>query len=199
LKETYGPDILDFKDVKCECSYGNMMDQWIPGHKESRQGAFGNAYYLALFGIMWTASGPTWVSPANEAFLWSNGRWVSQATGRPATAAEARSANEALLAAQRSAGARGTARLIGKPDGTIVDVGPTLDRISRCQRFPHRNDGSVFQNREGLLPAQPPGYYTEYVHPTPGVNGPGGQRIVIGRGGEIYYTPDHYGTFIPVN
>lgn len=86
-----------------------------------------------------------------------------------------------------------------------VDLKPTLDRIKSGGSFPHRNDASVFQNRPlpgrttPELPAKPPGYYTEYVHPTPGVGGPGPQRIVTGQGGEIYYTPDHYQTFIPIN
>ena len=85
-----------------------------------------------------------------------------------------------------------------------VDLGPTLDRIASGGRFPHRNDGSIFQNRPlpgsttRELPAQPDGYYQEFVHPTPGVPGPGPQRIVVGKGGEVYYTPDHYGTFIPL-
>jgi filamentous hemagglutinin len=64
--------------------------------------------------------------------------------------------------------------------------------------FPHVNDGSVFMNREGLLPEQPVGYYREYVHPTAGIDGPGRQRLVIGGGGETYYTPDHYKSFIRI-
>ncbi len=86
-----------------------------------------------------------------------------------------------------------------------VDLQPTVDRINDGVAFPHRNDGSTFQNRPARgqtipeLPVQPPGYYTEYVHPTPGVAGPGPQRVVVGAGGEVYYTPDHYGTFIPVS
>ncbi|MHB2079454.1 VENN motif pre-toxin domain-containing protein [Pseudomonas asiatica] len=80
-----------------------------------------------------------------------------------------------------------------------VDLGPTIDRIKSGGSFPHRNDGSIFQNRGGDLPQKPAGYYKEYVHPTPGVSGPGPQRIVVGKGGEMYYTADHYKTFIPVN
>jgi filamentous hemagglutinin len=80
-----------------------------------------------------------------------------------------------------------------------VDLGPTLKRIESGGSFPHRNDGSVFMNREGLLPTQPQGYYREFVHPTPGVSGPGPQRVIQGQGGEMFYTPDHYGTFIPLN
>jgi filamentous hemagglutinin len=83
-------------------------------------------------------------------------------------------------------------------EGT-VDLKPTLDRIASGQKFSHRNDGAIFRNDQGLLPKRSPGYYREYVHPTPGVNGPGPQRIVTSQGGELYYTPDHYQTFIPVN
>jgi len=56
----------------------------------------------------------------------------------------------------------------------------------------------VFNNREGLLPKKPAGYYREYVHPTPGIKGTGPERIVTGKAGELYYTPDHYETFIPL-
>jgi RHS repeat-associated protein len=80
----------------------------------------------------------------------------------------------------------------------VVDLAPTLNRIDTGGSFPHRNDGSTFRNREGILPQQPEGYYKEFVHPTPGVSGPGAQRIVQGQGGERYYTPDHYKTFIPL-
>jgi RHS repeat-associated protein len=77
------------------------------------------------------------------------------------------------------------------------DLKNTLDRIKAGQGYPHRNDGSVFQNREGLLPMKPEGYYREWVHPTAGAKGPGPQRVVTGHGGEAYYSPDHYRSFIP--
>jgi len=79
-----------------------------------------------------------------------------------------------------------------------VGLGPTLDRISSGGTFPHRNDGSIFQNRAGDLPPKPIGYYTEYVHPTLGVSGPWPQRVIVGGSGEMYYTADHYKTFIPI-
>ena len=84
------------------------------------------------------------------------------------------------------------------------DLWMTLERIVAGEKFPHRNDGSVFKNRPlpgekvPELPVKPEGYYREFVHPTAGVGGPGAQRVVIGRGGEIYYTPDHYKTFVEV-
>jgi filamentous hemagglutinin len=54
-------------------------------------------------------------------------------------------------------------------------------------------------NREGLLPQQAAGYYQEFVHPTPGISGPGPQRIIVGQAGELFYTPDHYDSFVPLN
>jgi guanyl-specific ribonuclease Sa len=76
-----------------------------------------------------------------------------------------------------------------------TDLGPTLERIERGERHEHRNDGAEFENRERRLPRQPRGHYREYVHPTPGQRGPGAQRVVIGRDGAVWYTPDHYASF----
>jgi filamentous hemagglutinin len=77
-----------------------------------------------------------------------------------------------------------------------VDLRPTAARIDageRLEKFSH--DGIVFQNRERRLPVKARGYYHEYVHPTPGVSGPGPQRVVAGGQRELYYTADHYETF----
>ncbi len=76
-----------------------------------------------------------------------------------------------------------------------IDLQPTLDRIAKGQRNSHRNDGSVFQNREGRLARKPSGYYHEYVVPTPKQGGPGPQRLILGKGGEVFYTADHYRSF----
>ena len=76
-----------------------------------------------------------------------------------------------------------------------VDLAPTLQRIEAGRRDGHRNDGGVFGNREGLLPEHPAGYYHEYVIRTPGISHAGPQRLIIGAGGELYYTSDHYASF----
>lgn len=76
-----------------------------------------------------------------------------------------------------------------------VDLQQTLERIARGEKFPHRNDGGTFRNLERRLPSQPNGYYKEYVHPTPGIQGPGPQRVILGRDGDVYYTHDHYQAF----
>lgn len=78
--------------------------------------------------------------------------------------------------------------------GTI-DLGPTLKRIDRGEANSHRHDGTTFQNRERRLPSKPSGYYKEYVHPTPNTSGPGPQRVIVGKDGDVWYTPDHYRTF----
>jgi ribonuclease T1 len=65
--------------------------------------------------------------------------------------------------------------------------------------FPYGQDGSEFSNREGRLPQQGPAYYREYTVETAGSPDRGARRIVSGRTGEIYYTRDHYQTFIRLN
>jgi ribonuclease T1 len=65
--------------------------------------------------------------------------------------------------------------------------------------FPHDQDGSTFQNREGLLPQEPGGYYKEYTCETPGSDDRGARRLVIGDGGETYYTADHYDSFTRID
>lgn len=76
-----------------------------------------------------------------------------------------------------------------------IDLGPSLERIAATRKLRFPNDGSTFQNREGRLPRKPPGYYTEWVVPTPGESGPGPQRIVLGDDGDVWYTRDHYKSF----
>ncbi|MCX5786555.1 MAG: hypothetical protein NTX59_12805 [Elusimicrobia bacterium] len=93
-----------------------------------------------------------------------------------------------------------------------------LDKISACKPLPYPHDGITNTNSEGGMPQAPAGYYKEYTLIVPGHNvgdGPvpvniGGQiymtgpvqsargpeRIIIGGGQNIYYTPDHYGHFI---
>lgn len=71
----------------------------------------------------------------------------------------------------------------------------TLLLIKKGGPFPYARDGSVFGNREGLLPARPSAYYHEYTVKTPGARDRGARRIIAGKDGEHFYTQDHYGTF----
>ena len=65
--------------------------------------------------------------------------------------------------------------------------------------FAYEKDGSVFGNREQLLPAHKRGYYREYTVPTPGAKNRGKRRIVCGGQAKApdvcYYTADHYASF----
>jgi ribonuclease T1 len=79
--------------------------------------------------------------------------------------------------------------------GLPAAVAETLDLVDRGGPFPYRRDGVEFMNREGRLPAHWRGYWHEYTVPTPGSDDRGARRLVVGRGGEAYYTPDHYRTF----
>jgi ribonuclease T1 len=66
--------------------------------------------------------------------------------------------------------------------------------------FPYpRNDGVPFENREKRLPQQKSGYYKEYTVPTPGSPDRGARRLVTGSEKEVFYTGDHYSTFVVVD
>ncbi|HEX6756065.1 MAG TPA: ribonuclease domain-containing protein [Mycobacteriales bacterium] len=74
----------------------------------------------------------------------------------------------------------------------------TLILIDRGGPFPNERDGAVFGNVERLLPQRPRGWYHEYTVPTPGEDDRGARRIVAGRDGTLYYTADHYESFVRV-
>ena len=65
--------------------------------------------------------------------------------------------------------------------------------------FPYDKDGTVFGNRERLLPPYKRGYYREYTVATLGVHHRGARRIVCGgkpvAPDACYYTADHYNSF----
>ncbi|MCE2910351.1 MAG: ribonuclease domain-containing protein [Betaproteobacteria bacterium] len=66
--------------------------------------------------------------------------------------------------------------------------------------FPYEKDGTVFFNRERLLPPRPRGQYREYTVRTPGLSHRGARRIVCGglppsQPEVCYYTADHYASF----
>lgn len=74
----------------------------------------------------------------------------------------------------------------------------TINLIYKGGPFPYRQDGTIFRNREKRLPPAPVGYYREYTVPTPGSPNRGARRLVTGQGNEIYYTGDHYRSFVRV-
>lgn len=74
--------------------------------------------------------------------------------------------------------------------GLILQGGP----------FAHDKDGTVFGNRERILPRQSRGYYREYTVRTPRERSRGARRIVCGGKqpqvpDACFYTSDHYNSF----
>ncbi|WP_103343877.1 ribonuclease domain-containing protein [Amycolatopsis sp. CA-126428] len=111
------------------------------------------------------------------------------------TAAAAASPASPAVVAQNACG-----NLSGFSHTTLSALPPeatkTYNLIQTGGPFPYpKNDGVVFDNREGVLPACASGYYHEYTVPTPGSSTRGTRRIVTGSAGEYFYTGDHYATF----
>lgn len=86
----------------------------------------------------------------------------------------------------------------------LASLPPQAQETARLIRsggpFPYAKDGTVFGNRERLLPSKRRGFYREYTVKTPGARNRGARRIVCG--GEpptepeaCYYTADHYASF----
>lgn len=72
----------------------------------------------------------------------------------------------------------------------------TLALIRKGGPYPYPNsDDKTFGNVERLLPQHKRGYYREYTVKKPGESDRGPWRIVTGKGGEKYWTPDHYASF----
>ena len=74
----------------------------------------------------------------------------------------------------------------------------TLSLIRSGGPFPYQKDGTAFGNREALLPKRERGYYSEYTVITPGSRDRGARRVIAGKKGELYYTEDHYDSFVRV-
>lgn len=65
--------------------------------------------------------------------------------------------------------------------------------------FPYEKDGTVFLNRERLLPPKSRGHYREYTVKTPRARNRGARRIICGgppkAPQDCFYTADHYASF----
>jgi len=100
----------------------------------------------------------------------------------------------------------------------VKAIDDLLARIAVCKPMPYDNDGVVHTDPHNGLPRKPAGYYKEYTLIVPGHNtgagpepvviggvtymtGPvlsarGPERLMIGDNREVFYTPDHYKTFV---
>lgn len=109
----------------------------------------------------------------------------------------------ALALLSTSVGARGPTPVDASMTVSVAELprqgAETYRLIQQGGPFPYEKDGTVFGNRERLLPAQKRGYYREYTVPTPGARNRGKRRIVCGGApttpDACYYTADHYASF----
>lgn len=91
----------------------------------------------------------------------------------------------------------------GLPVRALSQLPPQAAQVWQLIRhggpFPYRQDGTVFGNRERRLPPHQSGFYREYTVPTPAEPDRGPRRLITGGTAELYYTGDHYMTFVAVD
>lgn len=110
-----------------------------------------------------------------------------------------------LAAVQTSAPvwAKADAQVLGFETVSVAELPrqgkETYQRIVQGGPFPYEKDGTVFGNRERLLPLRQRGYYREYTVSEPGAHHRGTQRIVCGgppkAPDNCFLTTDHYASF----
>lgn len=98
-----------------------------------------------------------------------------------------------------------------KGQQVVLEAGAARDYASMLRRLDDNlypavtRDGAEVSFRNGIRPAERPlpggadtGYYREFGVPGPVAPGmsAGPERLVTGRFGEVFYTPDHYRSFI---
>lgn len=158
---------------------------------------------LALYFLNTTAM--SWLVPTLVATPQAGAPAVATSVDLPATTAgqgDQQAAGPAAGQQEQAPGAQATevpAEINGVPTILFAELPAeaheTSALIDAGGPFPFEQDGAVFENREGLLPSRPRGYYREYTVITPGENDRGARRIVGGAEGELYYTDDHYDSF----
>jgi hypothetical protein len=100
------------------------------------------------------------------------------------------------LVAQRDLGGVTAALQAGAPTLVLdgVDLRETWSRARRGERLPARGDGAAFADRFHKLPPHRRGYWRAWL-----VAAGRPQRLVVGEGGELYFSPDQLKTFVPLN
>lgn len=130
-------------------------------------------------------------------------RWVSRVGAWAVAAILAASASTFLVQARSP---NETSFLSGSGGASVALAGlpaqgqQVMAQIRSGGPFRYEKDGTVFGNRERLLPGQRRGYYREYTVITPGLSHRGARRIVCGgqqprQPDMCFYTEDHYSSF----
>jgi len=170
---------------------------------------------LFVFASALTAQGLCLETASDQALGARSGPALEQLTGISGAAAVPPSAAEvgetAVLPVPVKAIPPGSDLLPQFSDpGRVKVILKVIEDVYYERPFPYPQDGTVFHNREKLLPRKPDGYYREYTVIPPKdspscitiggqeycIRNRGAERLVIGGGETAYYTPDHYKTFI---
>ncbi|WIX83386.1 ribonuclease domain-containing protein [Amycolatopsis carbonis] len=116
----------------------------------------------------------------------------------PATPSSSAPAGASGVAAKLPGGDSG---LPVKPlSGLPSQARDTWKLIEAGGPYPYpRNDNVVFENREKVLPRKQSGYYHEFTVTTPKSPDRGPRRLVTGQAKELFYTDDHYASFVVVD
>jgi guanyl-specific ribonuclease Sa len=136
--------------------------------------------------------------------------WFVKDLAGGSTPAAPSATSSAPAASSRSAPATATATATvpGAASGLAVqplsalppEAAGTWALIRKGGPYPYpRNDGVVFRNAEKLLPRKADGYYHEFTVRTPGSPDRGARRLITGSERELYYTADHYDSFVVVD
>jgi ribonuclease T1 len=81
-------------------------------------------------------------------------------------------------------------------DPRLVGLDQYVKAIRQGRRPPNVTGGKIFENVDLELPVKPRDHYREYdVEPTVKGKDRGKLRLVLGRGGEIYISGNHYRDF----
>ena len=134
------------------------------------------------------------------------GGWLVKdaVSGSPATPATSSSSTSGTASARP----QNAAKLPGTDSGLPVkalsalptQAADTWKLIQKGGPYPYpRNDGVVFENREKVLPRKDSGYYHEFTVKTPGSPDRGARRMITGQAQELYFTGDHYASFVVVD
>ncbi|WP_329064771.1 ribonuclease domain-containing protein [Amycolatopsis sp. NBC_01480] len=123
-------------------------------------------------------------------------------------AVDGSSSSSAPAPASSVSGGAAGAKLPGTDSGLRVEALSALPSQARDTwkliqsggPYPYpRNDNVVFENREKVLPRKQSGYYHEYTVKTPNSPDRGPRRLVTGQAKELFYTGDHYASFVVVD
>ncbi len=131
-----------------------------------------------------------WLLDRNAAAAWWNARNrpCNPCTGTVLPEGELEEAAEALL----KDGAEDTTAIAAEATDLLdhPSIRGTLEQIETGT-----TKGKPYLNTDGKLPEKGPDYYRRYTVKAGQEPGRGGERLIVGREGEVYYTADHYTTF----